>query len=79
MSPTKPHVADASLELSRVAHQYVTADARHLCGPNGRALRLKDFPDDIANALQELQFDKDGRLQRVQLVDKAGVRTQLSQ
>jgi len=66
-----PLVADALRELRRIAHQYVTADARRLCGPDGKVLRLKDLPDDIATAIQEVQFDKDGRLQRVVLVDKA--------
>lgn len=49
----------------------MTADARRLCGPDGRVLRLRDVPDDIDAAIQEVQFDKDGRLQRVVLVDEA--------
>jgi len=71
MSQRKPFFADVLRELRRIAHQYVTADARRLCGPDGRPLRLKDLPDDIATAIQELQLDRDGRLQRVVLVDKA--------
>jgi hypothetical protein len=71
MSRRTPFVIDALRELRRIAHQYVTADPRRLCGPDGTALRLCDVPDDIAAAIQEVQFDKDGRLQRVGLVDKA--------
>jgi hypothetical protein len=71
MSQRKPYVADALRELRRIANQYVTADSRRLCGPDGTVLRLCDVPDDIAAAIQEVQLDNDGRLQRVMLVDKA--------
>jgi hypothetical protein len=72
MSGRSPFVADALRELRRIANQYVTADPRRLFGSDGAALRLCDIPDDIAAAIQEVQLDKDGRLQRVVLVDKAG-------
>lgn len=71
MSQRKPYVADALRELRCIAHQYVTADPRRLCGPDGAVLRLCGIPDDIAAAIQEVQFDKNGRPQRVVLVDKA--------
>jgi hypothetical protein len=71
MNRRNPPVADALRELCRVANQYVTADPRRLSGPDGALLRLSDVPDDIAAAIQEVQFDKAGRLQRVVLVDKA--------
>ena len=71
MSRRSPFVAAALRELRRIATQYVTADPRRLCGPDGSVLRLKDLPDHIATAIQKVQFDKAGRLQRVVLVDKA--------
>jgi len=72
MTSRKPFAADALQELRRIARLFVTADPRRLCGSDGKVLRLKDLPDDIATAIQEVQLDKDGRLQRVVLVDKAG-------
>ena len=71
MSRRSPLVADTLRELRRIANQLVTADPRRLFGPDGAVLRLCDIPDDIAAAIQEVQLDKDGPLQRVVLVDKA--------
>lgn len=70
MSHRKFHV-DALNDLRRLARQYVTADPRRLFGTDGAVLPICDVPDDIAAAIQEVQFGKDGRLQRVLLVDKA--------
>src|SRR5262245_37484252 len=62
--------ADTLNDLRRLARQYVTADPRRLFGPDGAVLPICDVPDDIAAAIQEVTF-RDGRLQRVVLVDKA--------
>jgi len=68
MSRRSPFAADALRELRRIANQFVTADPRRLFGPDGVVLRPCDLSDDIAVAIQELQFDKDGRPQRVKLL-----------
>lgn len=70
MSRRKPFVAGALRELCLIAYRYVAADARRLCGADGTVLCLKDVPDDIAIAIQEVEFCNDGRLRHVVLVDK---------
>lgn len=70
MSHRKFH-ADALNDLRRLAYRFVTADPRALFGPDGKVHRAADIPQDLALAIQEVEFGKDGRLQRVVLVEKA--------
>ena len=69
MSQRKPYPY-ALNDLRRLAYRFVTADPRRLFGPDGKVHRAADIPQDLALAIQEVEFGKDGRLQRVVLVEK---------
>lgn len=69
----KAHAMDAEEASARVAMD-ARSDLRGLYDDKGNILPVPEWPDEIANSVEGIEFDEDGGVKKVKLVSKGSAR-----